>query len=63
MASPTLIDDSNPVVQYAPGWIWEQLVNEVDHTRHGAAIAGLTASLGFYGEHVRPDTALYYLIP
>ncbi|KAI1784068.1 hypothetical protein LXA43DRAFT_902334 [Ganoderma leucocontextum] len=53
MSSPTLIDDTNPVVQYAPGWIWDQNVNEVDHTRHGAAIEGLTASLSFYGSGVQ----------
>lgn len=51
MSSPTLVDDTNYVVQYAPGWIWDQFVlGEVDNTRHGAAITGLTASLGFTGE-------------
>ncbi|KAI0758005.1 hypothetical protein C8Q74DRAFT_1360230 [Fomes fomentarius] len=50
MSSPTLVDDTNYVVQYAPGWIWDQFVlGEVDNTRHGAAITGLTASLGFTG--------------
>ena len=49
-SSPQLVDDTTPAVQYAPGWIWDQLVDEVDNTRHGAAIAGLTASLGFSGE-------------
>lgn len=53
MSSPTLIDDSQPAVQYSPGWIWDQLVHdEVDHTRHGAAISNLTASLGFTGEYM-----------
>ena len=49
MSETTLVDDTNPVVQYVAGWIWEQMVAEVDGTRHGAATAGITASLGFYG--------------
>ncbi|KAI0684382.1 hypothetical protein C8Q76DRAFT_804068 [Earliella scabrosa] len=50
MSSPTLIDDSHTAVQYSPGWIWDQLVHdEVDHTRHGAAIPDITVSLGFTG--------------
>ena len=53
MSSPLLIDDTNPIVQYQPGWIWDQLVdNAVDNTRHGAALANITASLGFTGEHI-----------
>ena len=50
MSSPTLVDDTNPIVQYEAGWIWDQNVNEVDGTRHGAGIAGITASLSFAGE-------------
>ncbi|KAI0737780.1 hypothetical protein C8Q80DRAFT_303726 [Daedaleopsis nitida] len=50
MSSPMLIDDSNTAVQYDPGWIWDQLVHdEVDHTRHGAAITGISTRLGFTG--------------
>ena len=50
MSSPLLVDDSNPAVQYKPGWIWDNLVQpEVDNTRHGAALDGLTAELGFTG--------------
>ena len=47
---PQLVDDSNPAVQYAPGWEWETLVNEVHGTRHGAAKTGLSATLAFVGE-------------
>ncbi|KAI0328214.1 hypothetical protein GY45DRAFT_1338297 [Cubamyces sp. BRFM 1775] len=46
---PTLVDDSDPHVQYQPGWKWEQGVAELDGTRHGAAITGLTCSLSFVG--------------
>ncbi|TBU22770.1 hypothetical protein BD311DRAFT_822526 [Dichomitus squalens] len=53
MSSPTLIDDTNPIVQYEAGWIWDQNVNEVDGTRHGAGIAGITASLSFAGTGVQ----------
>ncbi|KAI0705756.1 hypothetical protein C8T65DRAFT_236271 [Cerioporus squamosus] len=52
-SDPQLVDDTTPAVQYAPGWIWDQLVDEVDHTRHGAAISGLTASLGFSGTGIQ----------
>ncbi|KAI0638695.1 hypothetical protein C8Q77DRAFT_1154306 [Trametes polyzona] len=48
-----LVDDTNPRVQYQPGWIWDQGVVEVDATRHGAAIAGLEAWLKFTGTGVR----------
>ncbi|KAI0737772.1 hypothetical protein C8Q80DRAFT_1210815 [Daedaleopsis nitida] len=53
MPSPILVDDSNPAVQYKPGWIWDNLVSEVDQTRHGAALDGLTAELGFSGTRVQ----------
>ncbi|EIW61199.1 uncharacterized protein TRAVEDRAFT_17987 [Trametes versicolor FP-101664 SS1] len=43
----SLVDDSNPSVQYASGWIWDQGVAEVDATRHGANVAGLRAWLSF----------------
>ncbi|TFK82973.1 hypothetical protein K466DRAFT_590100 [Polyporus arcularius HHB13444] len=49
MSDPQLVDDTTHAVQYAPGWIWDQLVDEVDGTRHGAAKEGLTVSLGFSG--------------
>ncbi|KAI0774635.1 hypothetical protein BD413DRAFT_301516 [Trametes elegans] len=48
-----LIDDTNPRVQYQSGWTWEQGVSEVDGTRHGAARAGLTASLAFTGTGIQ----------
>ncbi len=50
MSDPQLVDDTTHAVQYAPGWIWDQLVDEVDGTRHGAAKEGLKVSLGFSGE-------------
>ena len=54
MSMPLLIDDLNPAVQYSLGWISEEnLPTEVDHTRHGAAVAGLTATLAFIGECLR----------
>ncbi|RPD67548.1 hypothetical protein L226DRAFT_566241 [Lentinus tigrinus ALCF2SS1-7] len=52
-SSPQLVDDSNPAVQYVPGWIWETLVNEVDGTRHGAAETGLSATLAFVGTGIQ----------
>ncbi|KAH9884956.1 hypothetical protein C8Q73DRAFT_817838 [Cubamyces lactineus] len=51
--SPTLVDDSDPHVQYLPGWKWEQGVAELDGTRHGAALTGLTCSLAFVGTGIR----------
>ncbi|OJT10296.1 hypothetical protein TRAPUB_13164 [Trametes pubescens] len=48
-----LVDDTNPRVQYQPGWIWDQGVAEVDATRHGASIAGIEAWLTFTGTGVR----------
>ncbi|KAI0691299.1 hypothetical protein C8T65DRAFT_745502 [Cerioporus squamosus] len=53
MSSTQLVDDSNPAVQYVPGWIWETLVNEVDGTRHGAADTGLSATLAFVGTGIQ----------
>ncbi|OJT12518.1 hypothetical protein TRAPUB_10919 [Trametes pubescens] len=50
--SSQLVDDSNPSVQYASGWIWDQGVAELDATRHGAKIAGLKAWLSFTGTGV-----------
>ncbi|KAI0658694.1 hypothetical protein C8Q70DRAFT_993670 [Cubamyces menziesii] len=52
-ASPTLVDDSDPHVQYQPGWKWEQGVAELDGTRHGATLTGLTCSLSFVGTGIR----------
>ncbi|KAI0355522.1 hypothetical protein OH77DRAFT_1437001 [Trametes cingulata] len=51
--SPQLIDDTNPRVQYQPGWEWDQGVAEVDATRHGALTAGLKAWLSFTGTGVQ----------
>ncbi|CDO77244.1 hypothetical protein BN946_scf184747.g57 [Trametes cinnabarina] len=48
-----LVDDTNPRVQYQPGWIWDQGVAEVDATRHGAATAGLSCWLSFTGTGVQ----------
>ncbi|PIL25535.1 hypothetical protein GSI_12398 [Ganoderma sinense ZZ0214-1] len=54
MSSPTLIDDSNPAVQYSHNWTWvPNLVPEVDHTRHGVSEAGQTASLAFTGTGIQ----------
>ncbi|KAI0832931.1 hypothetical protein BC628DRAFT_1415157 [Trametes gibbosa] len=50
--SSALVDDSNPRVQYQPGWDWQQGVLEVDATRHAASIAGLTAWLPFVGNSI-----------
>ncbi|KAI0364601.1 hypothetical protein BV20DRAFT_1029453 [Pilatotrama ljubarskyi] len=50
--SPQLVDDTNPRVQYQPGWIWDQGVAEVHNTRHGAGKAGLQAWLSFTGTGV-----------
>ena len=53
MPSMVLVDDSDPAVQYSPGWIWDSsgsMLPEVDNTRHGAALDGLTAELGFFGK-------------
>ncbi|KAH9854819.1 hypothetical protein C2E23DRAFT_39386 [Lenzites betulinus] len=47
------VDDTNPRVQYAPGWEWDQGLAEVDTTRHGASTAGLKAWLSFTGAGVR----------
>ncbi|KAI0638697.1 hypothetical protein C8Q77DRAFT_1244263 [Trametes polyzona] len=51
--SSLLVDDSDPHVQYQPGWIWDQGVAEVDATRHGASTTGLRAWLSFTGTGVR----------
>ncbi|OSC96381.1 hypothetical protein PYCCODRAFT_1472668 [Trametes coccinea BRFM310] len=51
--SPDLVDDTNPRVQYQPGWIWDQGVAEVDGTRHGAATSGLECWLSFTGTGVQ----------
>ncbi|KAH9939377.1 uncharacterized protein BXZ73DRAFT_99580 [Epithele typhae] len=54
MSSTALVDDYNPSVQYSPNWIaTEQLPTEVDGTRHGAAAAGLTATLSFKGTGIQ----------
>ncbi|KAI0832932.1 hypothetical protein BC628DRAFT_370362 [Trametes gibbosa] len=53
MSSSLLVDDSDPHVQYQPGWIWDQGVAEVDATRHGASTPGLRAWLSFTGTGVR----------
>ncbi|KAI0650963.1 hypothetical protein C8Q79DRAFT_1007173 [Trametes meyenii] len=52
-SSSALVDDTDPRVQYQPGWIWDQGVAEVDATRHGAGTTGLTAWLTFTGTGVR----------
>ncbi|KAI9059992.1 hypothetical protein FKP32DRAFT_1077927 [Trametes sanguinea] len=51
--SSDLVDDTNPRVQYQPGWIWDQGVAEVDGTRHGAATPGLECWLSFTGTGVQ----------
>ncbi|KAJ8483016.1 hypothetical protein ONZ51_g4984 [Trametes cubensis] len=43
----------NLPVEHDPGWKWEQGVAELDGTRHGAAITGLTCSLSFVGTGIR----------
>ena len=51
MSAPSLIDDHDPAVQYSPDWISEESQPfEVNGTCHGAAVAGLTATLSFMGE-------------
>ena len=61
LMSPQLVDDSDPAVQYAPGWEWETLVSEVHGTRHGAAKTGLSATLAFVGEcECTPNLSLDY---
>ncbi|KAI0832930.1 hypothetical protein BC628DRAFT_1407290 [Trametes gibbosa] len=47
------VDDTNPRVQYQPGWEWDQGLAEVDTTRHGASTEGLKAWLSFTGAGVR----------
>ncbi|KAI0758006.1 hypothetical protein C8Q74DRAFT_1373070 [Fomes fomentarius] len=50
MSSPTLIDDTNHIVQYQGGWDWyPQRENYVANTAHGLSEAGITATLGFTG--------------
>ncbi|KAI0774634.1 hypothetical protein BD413DRAFT_301491 [Trametes elegans] len=52
--STVLVDDSDPRVQYKPGWQWQPgVTGPVDGTRHGAAEAGLTASLAFTGTGIQ----------
>ncbi|KAI0774636.1 hypothetical protein BD413DRAFT_301531 [Trametes elegans] len=48
-----VVDDSRPLVQYEPGWIWDRGVVETNVSRHGAAVAGLTAWLTFAGTGVQ----------
>ncbi|KAI0677767.1 hypothetical protein C8Q78DRAFT_109702 [Trametes maxima] len=52
--STSLVDDSNPRVQYQPGWLAVPAgVTEVDGTRHGARTTGLTAWLAFTGTGIQ----------
>ena len=48
-ASWVLVDDADARIQYSSGW--QAFVNgsEFDGTKHGAAGAGMTASLNFTG--------------
>ncbi|RPD67544.1 hypothetical protein L227DRAFT_605910 [Lentinus tigrinus ALCF2SS1-6] len=59
MVSPLFIDDTDPMIKYSSGWVYEAgFAPAVNATRHGAALAGQTVELAFNGTRIDIVTTL-----